>query len=35
MILMNNMSGMYCVANIRGGGVYGEEWHHAGSLENK
>ena len=27
MILMNNMSGMYCVANIRGGGVYGDEWH--------
>ena len=29
LVLMNNMNGIYCMANIRGGGEYGEEWHQA------
>ena len=34
-LILRNLKGMFCMANIRGGGEYGEEWHNQATKENK
>ncbi|KAH7845840.1 hypothetical protein Vadar_006620 [Vaccinium darrowii] len=34
-VLTKHLDTIFCMANIRGGGEYGEEWHKAGSLAKK
>ena len=35
LVFMEALGGMFCVANLRGGGEYGEDWHAAGVKANK
>lgn len=35
LVFLNNLGGMLCVASIRGGGEFGEDWHKDGIREKK
>lgn len=35
LVYLANLKGMLCVVNMRGGGEYGEDWHHGGTREKK
>ena len=35
LVLMNNLGGVYAIANIRGGGEYGTNWHTAATKAKK
>ncbi|XP_057974326.1 uncharacterized protein LOC131162155 [Malania oleifera] len=34
-VLSRHLGAVFCIANLRGGGEYGQEWHKAGSLAKK
>lgn len=35
LVIAKHLGVVFCIANIRGGGEYGEEWHKAGALAKK
>jgi prolyl oligopeptidase len=35
MLVWMEMGGIFAIANLRGGGEYGEDWHRAGTVHNK